>query len=148
MGPLTEKIVNPDEVCFRLLRGDDVPATNPFKLAYRFGLQDTKQDILAGERQPDGVIAFNFSLQAKNGKDPEHPVFTGRFASGPVNDRFVYLSWWAIERGDYINRVKARLATIDWKMVRASQEQARPITADMTGWLPGDARKHVTWYLD
>ena len=24
----------------------------------------------------------------------------------------------------------------DWKMVRASQEQDRPITADMTGWIP------------
>jgi hypothetical protein len=143
----SEKIVNLDEVRFRLLRSDDVPATNPFHLAYRFGLQDTKQDIVAGTRQPDGVLAFDFSLTVKKGKAPKHPVFSGRFASGPADDRFVYLSWWAIERGDYINRVKARLATIDWKMVRASQEQDRPITADMTGWNVGDARKYVTWYL-
>jgi hypothetical protein len=84
----------------------------------------------------------------KPGKDPEHPVFTGLYASGPVTDRFVYLSWWAIERGAWINRVKACLGTIDWKMVRASQEQGGPITADMTGWDPGDARKYVSWYLD
>jgi hypothetical protein len=110
-------------------------------------LQDTKQEIVAGERQPHGFLAFDFMLKVKHGKDPNHPIFTGRFASGPVDDRVVYLSWWAIDRGDYINRVKARLATVDWKMVRASQEQDRPITADMTGWRPGDPRKHVIWYL-
>jgi hypothetical protein len=115
--------LNPDEVHFRLLRSDDLPATNPFNLAYRFGLQDTKQEIVAGERQPNGVLAFDFTLKVKPGRDPNYPVFTGRFASGPVDDRFVYLSWWAIDRGDYINRVKAHLRTVDWKMVRASQDR-------------------------
>jgi len=143
-----ESLVNPDEVRFRLLRRDDVPATNPFKLAYRFGLQDNKQEIVAGEHRPDGMLGFDFTLKVKKDKDPKHPVFTGRFASGPVEDRFVYLSWWAIKRGDYINRVKARLATVDWKIVRAAQEQDKSITADMTGWTPGDPRKYVTWYLD
>jgi hypothetical protein len=137
-----------DEVRFRLLRSDDVPATNPFNLAYLFGLQDTKQVIVAGERQPSGVFVFDFSLKVKRGKDPKRPLFTGRFASGPVDDRFVYLSWWATERGDYINRVKARLSTVDWKMVMASQKDDRPITADITGWRPGDARKYVVWYLE
>jgi hypothetical protein len=140
--------MNPDEVRLRLLRSNDVPPTNPHNLAYRFGLQDTKGNLLSGVRHPDGTFSFDFCLKAKPGKDPEHPVFTGRYASGPLLDRFVYLSWWAIERGDWINRVKARLATIDWKMVRASRELDRPITADLTGWNPGDARKHVSWYLD
>jgi len=67
--------VNPDEVRFRLLRGDDVPATNPLNLAYRFRLQDTKQEIVAGERLPNGTLVFNFSLKVKEGKDPKHPVF-------------------------------------------------------------------------
>jgi hypothetical protein len=139
--------MTPDEVRFRLLRRDAVPATNPFDLAYRFGLQDTKQTIVEGVVQPDGGLAFDFTLKVKQGKDPNHPVFLGRFASGPVEDRFVYLSWWAIERGDYINRVKARLGTIDWKLVRRSQAEERSITAEMTGWSPGDTRKHVVWYL-
>jgi hypothetical protein len=142
-----ENIVNPDEVRFRLLRSDDVPATNPFNLAYRFGLQDTKQTIVPGERMPNGPLAFDFTLKVKRGKNPNHPVFTGRFAGGPVDDRFVYLSWQGIERGDYINRIKARLGTIDWKMVQASQKEDRAITADMTGWIPGEARKYVAWYL-
>jgi hypothetical protein len=136
-----------DEVRFRLVRSNDLPATNPHHLAYRFGLQDTKGNVVAGEPLPNGALSFDFTLKVKLGTNPEHPVFTGRFASGPVTDRFVYLSWWAIERGDWINRVKARLGTIDWKMVRASQKQNRPITAEMTGWLPGDTRKFVPWYL-
>lgn len=138
----------PNEVRFRLLRSNDIPATNPHNLAYRFGLQDTKGNIIAGTQLPSGTLSFDFSLKVKEGTDPERPVFTGLFASGPVDDRFVYLSWWAIDRGDWINRVKARLATVDWKMVRASQQQDKPITADMTGRGPGDPRKFVSWYLD
>ena len=137
-----------DQVRFRLLRSDDVPATNPHNLAFRFGLQDNKQVIVAGELQPNGMLAFDFTLTVKKGNDHDRPVFTGRFASGSTADRFVYLSWWAIERGDYINRVKARLSTIDWKMVDASQQQTQRITADMTRWIPGDTRKYVSWYLD
>jgi len=57
------------------------------------------------------------------------------------------LSWYAIKRGDYINRVKARLNTIDWKMVREAQRTNKAITANMTGWKPGDARKQVEWRL-
>ena len=136
-----------DEVLFRLLRSDDVPATNPHNLAYRFGLQDSKGEIVPGERRADGMLVWDFSLTVKRAKDGDLPVFTGRFASGPVTDRFVYLSWWAVERGDWINRVKARLATVDWGMIRLAQEGRERITADMTGWLPGDARKFVAWTL-
>lgn len=139
--------MNVNEVRFRLLRNNDIPATNPHKLAYKFGLQDTKQQIMEATPQPDGILAFDFTLTVKKGKSRKYPVFTGRYASGPVDDRFVYLSWWAIKRGHYINRVKARLSTIDWEMVRASQQQDRPITADMTGRGPGDPRKYVAWYL-
>ena len=88
---------------------------------------------------------FDFSLAVKPGPDPERPVFTGRFASGPVADRFVYLSWRSVESGDYINRVKARLSAITWSMVREAQAADRPLTADMTGWGPHDARKQVEW---
>ena len=72
--------MNPDEVRFRLLRGDDVPATNPLNLAYRFGLQGTKQEIVAGERQPNGTLVLDFSLKLKEGKDRKHPVIAGRLA--------------------------------------------------------------------
>lgn len=45
------------------------------------------------------------------------------------------------------NRVKARLCTIDWKTIRAAQNQGKTIAADMMGWGPGDKRKYVTWVL-
>lgn len=137
-----------DEVRLRLLRADDIPATNPHHLPYRFGLQDNRQEIAQGQRLPDGRLAFEFTLTVKKGRNPLRPLFTGRYASGPPHDRFVYLSWFAVSRGDYINRVKARLASIDWKMIHAAQEQGKAITADMTGWGPGDSRKYVTWFLD
>lgn len=141
------KAAGRDEVRLRLLRNNDIPPTNPHEFSYLFGLQDRKQNIIAGRRQPSGALAFDFTLTVKKGKNPKYPVFTGAFASGPADDRFVYLSWRSIERGDYINRVKARLSTIEWKMVRAAQEKDSPLTADMTGWTPGDPRKHVSWRL-
>lgn len=139
--------MKPDEIRFRLFRNDHVPATNPHNLAFNFGLQDKEGEIIPGVRAKDGTLAFDFTLTVRKGKDPSRPVFGGRFASGPPDDRFVYLSWYATKRGDYINRVKARLNTIDWKMVREAQRSNKVITANMTGWKPGDARKHVEWRL-
>ena len=34
---------------------------------------------------------------------------------------------------------------LQWKMVKAAQEQDKAITADVTGWTPGDPRKYETW---
>ena len=110
-------------------------------------MQDNKQEIVAGRRRNDAAFVFDFSLQVKPGRDPDRPVFTGRFASGPVHDRFAYLAWRSVERGDYINRVKARLSAIDWTMVRKAQAADRQLIADMTAWRPGDPRKQVEWHL-
>jgi len=73
-----------DGVRFRLLRDNDVPPTNPFHLAYRFGLQDTSGNLAARTQLPDGAISFDFLVKVKQGKDCEHPVLTGLFASGPL----------------------------------------------------------------
>jgi hypothetical protein len=137
----------PSEVRMRLIRENDVPASHEYDEAFVFGLQDTKQNIVAGERQPDGRLFFDFSLQVKASPDKKRPVFTGRFASGTADDRFVYLAWRSVPRGVYINRVKARLSGIDWKLLRAAQAADRPLVADMTGWRPGDPRKQVEWRL-
>lgn len=130
-------------VRLRLLRADDAPATNPDRLAYDFGLQDTKQGLTPPVRRADGMLVFDFTVEAKTDKDPDRPVFGGPFASGPANDRFVYLSWRARETGAYINRVKARLVGIDWGMIRASELAGRPLEADTTGWRPGS--NPVAW---
>lgn len=136
------------EVRFRLLRDNDAPATNPLGLAYEFGLQDIKGVIDPGWRNALGGHVFDFTLTAKPGKDPDRPNFTGRFASGSADDRFVYLAWRATVRGDYINRVKARLSAISWAMVDEAQRTGRPITADLSGRGPGDTRKPIEWMIE
>jgi hypothetical protein len=120
---LSEATTGHDEVRLQLIRADDVPPSHELDEAYLFGLQGTKQTIVPSERQADGTLIFDFSLQVKPGADPEHPVFVGRFASGPVQDRFVYLSWRAVPRGVWINRVKARLDAIDRVMFAQRRRQ-------------------------
>jgi hypothetical protein len=136
-----------NEVRLRLIRADGVPLSHDLDEPYVFGLQDTQQEIVPGVRQADGSLAFDFTLRAKPGPDPLRPIFNGRFASGRVDDRFVYLSWRSIPRGVYINRLKARLGGIDWAMVGAAQAADRPLVADMTDWRLGDPRKFVVWRL-
>jgi hypothetical protein len=136
------------EVRMRLIRADDAPPTNPLGEPFAFGLQDTKQQVFAGNRDAAGRFVFDFSLTLKPGKDPERPSFGGPFASGPADDRFVYLAWRSIPRGVWINRIKARLSSIDWPLVRAAQAADRPLVADVTGRRPHDTQRLVDWRLD
>ena len=133
------------EVRLRLVRADDRPPTNPENDPFEFGLQDVKGALVAASRLPDGRLAWDFALRVKPGPDPDRPNFLGPFASGPADDRFVYLAWRSIPRGVWINRVKARLSGIDWTMVRAAQAADKPLVADMTGWGPHDSRRQVAW---
>jgi hypothetical protein len=135
------------ELRLRLIRAGDVPATNPLADEYVFGLQDTKQTIHPGAPQADGKLSWDFAVTVKTAAAGEKPVFGGPFASGPAGDRFVYLSWRSLARGDYINRVKARLGDIDWPLIRAAQAAGRPLVADMTGRSPGGGRIPVEWRL-
>ncbi|HXQ12814.1 MAG TPA: DUF5990 family protein [Caulobacteraceae bacterium] len=136
------------EVRMRLIRADDTPATNPDNDAYDFGLQDTKGNVIPAARDAQGRFVFDFRLTVKPGKDPNHPTFGGPFASGPADDRFVYLAWRSKARGVRINRIKARLQDIDWSLVREAQSSGRRITADLTGRLPHGGRAPAGWRLE
>ncbi len=133
-----------DQVCFRLIRADDTPATNPEGDAFVFGLQDTKQNIDPGVRDDRGRFVFDFTLRVIEGKDGR-PNFLGPYASGPADDRFVYLSWVSIPRGVYVNRLKCRLREIEWDLVRAAQGAELPIVGDVSGRGPGQAMQPVGW---
>ena len=135
----------PREVQLRLVRSGDAPPTNPLEEAFEFGLQDTKGALHPGARAGAGRFVFDFDLAVKPGKDGR-PNFTGAFASGPADDRFVYLSWRSIPRGVYINRIKARLADIDWAMIERAQ--GRRLAADLSDWSPGGGRRRVDWRLE
>jgi hypothetical protein len=136
----------PFELRLRLIRADDAPATNPLGEAYTFGLQDARQQLTAGVRDASGRLTWDFTVTVKPGKDGA-PSFTGQYASGPADDRFVYLAWRSIPRGVWINRIKARLAAIDWPLIDAARAAGRPPVADMSGWTPHDGRRQVAWRL-
>lgn len=95
----------------------------------------------------EGQIVFDFVLKVKETANEAPPVFTGAFASGPVSDRFVYLSSWAVEREHWINRVKTPLGMVGWELIRQAQATGGRITADMTDRGPGVGRQPVDWYL-
>jgi hypothetical protein len=135
------------ELRLRLVRAGDAPATNPLADEYLCGLQDTKQQIHPGAPQPDGMLTWDFTVTVKPDPADGHPVFTGPFASGAKQDRFVYLSWRSLARGHYINRVKARLEPIDWPLIHAARAAGRPLVADLTGRPPGAGRTPVVWRL-
>lgn len=133
-----------DSVRIRLLTGDTRPP-RPDGTGCIFGLQDDKNRVYSGTRRPDGRIAFDFTLAVKAGSDPDKPVFTGPFARGPRDERFVYLSWLRLDGKGYVNRIKARLTDIDWPLVREAQARDLPLEADMTGRAPGGGRVPVRW---
>jgi hypothetical protein len=130
----------------RLLR-DSVPPSGEGS-ATHFGLQDNKDVLHAGVAREDGRFAFDFELRVAAAADEERPpVFTGPFAFGKPQDRFVYLSWQRDGAPGYINRVKARLADIDWAMVRAAQSSGGRLEADLTGRKAGGGKVPVAWSL-
>jgi hypothetical protein len=137
----------PAELRLRLIRDSDAPATNPDGDPFEFGLQDAKQRVFAGTRDAAGRLAWDFTVTVKPGKDGA-PNFTGAFASGPADDRFVYLSWRSIPRGVWINRIKARLGGIDWALIERASAESRRLVADMSGWTPHDGRGQVEWRLE
>ncbi len=140
-----------DQLRLRLIRNDDAPATNPLGDAFEFGLQDTKGALTPAQRLADGRLYWDFELRVQPGKDGR-PNFLGPFASGPADDRFVYLAWRSIPRGVWINRVKARLADIDWPLIERAQGEAAQsregrLVADVSAWSPGGGRRAVDWRL-
>ena len=137
-----------DQLRLRLIRNDDAPATNPLGVAFEFGLQDAKGALTPARRLSDGRLFWDFELRVQPGKDGR-PNFLGPFASGPAGDRFVYLSWRSVPRGVWINRVKARLADIDWPLLEAAQGGGGDgrLVADISDGSPGGGRRAVAWRL-
>ncbi|MBO9670861.1 MAG: hypothetical protein J7485_10125 [Sphingobium sp.] len=137
---------NSDSVRFRLLR-DSADPPSPDGSAVRFGLQDSKDNIQPPVKRADSTLVFEFELKVKEGPDPERPVFTGPFASGPRDERFVYLAWQRLNEQGYVNRVKIRLTDIGWPLVREAQASGRPLEYDASGRGTGGGRVAVEWKL-
>ncbi len=131
-------------VRMRLLRDDAAaPTGEPSK---PFGLQDKDETIHPPITRPDGMHAFDFELAVSEGPDGR-PTFTGPFASGPRDQRFVYLSWPHLDGCGYVNRIKMRLADLDWPLIERAIERGVPLEADASGRKPGGGTVPVSWRL-
>lgn len=130
-------------VKFRFIR-DTAEPPKPDGSPCRFGLQDTKGGLHDGIQHPDGGWVFEFDL--KLGEDQDgRPVFSGPFASGSRQDRFVYLSWPRLSGEGYVNRVKVRLGDLDWATIRAGQYDGKCLEADLSGRQPGGGNVAASW---
>lgn len=82
-----------------------------------FGLQDKKKNLIAGTQISDNQLQFDFELNVKQ-LDNGQPNFTGQFAHGTIQQRFVYLTL-KDDTDRIIKRIKVQLNTIQWEQVEA-----------------------------
>ena len=128
----------------RLLRDD--PTAPSGEASKPFGLQDREEQLQPPGKRADGMHVFDFELAV--GEGPEgRPNFTGRFAGGPRDRRFVYLSWPRLDGCGYVNRIKMRLADLDWPLIEQAIARGTPVEADASGRQPGGGTVPVAWRL-
>jgi hypothetical protein len=106
------------------------------------GLQDKDQNVHAGARKRDGVIAFECEIQVKD-KGNGNIDFAGPFVHGTAAARFLYLSWKRTTpaAAPWVQRVKIPLT-----FTAADLGNATAIRADITGRRP-HASETIVWTL-
>jgi hypothetical protein len=131
-------------VRFRLLRDDAVAPTGD--ASKPFGLQDKDETIHPPVTRADGMRVFDFELTVAEGRDGR-PNFTGPFACGPRDQRFVYLSWPRLDGCGYVNRVKVRRGDLAWPLIEQAIARGGALEADASGRKPGGGTVPVAWRL-
>ena len=124
----------------------DDPAAPSGDASAPFGLQDKGGTLKPPAHRADGMHVFDFELAVSEGPDGR-PTFTGPFASGPRDQRFVFLSWPRLDGCGYVNRVKLRLTDLDWPLIDQAIERGVPLEADASGRKPGGGTVPVAWRL-
>lgn len=104
----------------------------------QFGLQDKKQDLQNGREISADQVVFDFTLKVSRHSDGR-PNFTGAFAQGPREKRFVYLTYKAPEGESWriYRRIKAPLHIIAWEQVEAALAAGRVLQARVSGLRSG-----------
>jgi len=126
----------------RLLREPAPPS--PDGSTVRFGLQDKKGAMHEGVGRADGLTQFDIELSVVEAPDGS-PDFGGPFVSGSRGARFVYLSWQRLDGGGFLNRIKVRLADIDWALIRAVRASGGSLEVDLRGAAAGGGNRPVQW---
>ncbi len=93
-----------------------------------FGLQDKNGALVPGQSAPDGTLIFRCELTVK---DSDTPVFTGMFAHGTPQDRFLYLSCRHVDPSQgWVRRIKIPLNGITPAQAEQAQNSALETTVD------------------
>ncbi len=129
-------------VRMRLLRDDPAPPSGCESKP--FGLQDKAETLQAPVGRSDGMHVFDFELAVSEGPDGK-PSFTGPFASGPRDQRFVYLSWPRLDGCGYVNRIKVRLTDLEWPQIEEAIAKGATLEADASGRKAGGGTVPVEW---
>jgi hypothetical protein len=118
------------KISFRLICVNPPPDSG----SVRFGLQDKKGNLLAGTKQADGSLLYEFELTAKPGKDGAAD-FSGAYVQGTLGTRFLYLSlgYAGALTPTWIKRIKVPLSSIGWEQVEAAQGRALEASIDGRG---------------
>jgi len=117
---------------------DGVQPGTPLREPLRFGLQDSKGEVHPGAMQPDGLLHFHLTLEVKAASDSAPPIFSGAFAHGPPNGRFLYLSWKREGKHDapWGWRIKIPLSGVGWSEIRAAEKPGIVLEANVVGRRP------------
>jgi uncharacterized protein DUF5990 len=97
-----------------------------------FGVQDKSQKLLAGQRRSDGALQFDFSLKAQKSAGMERPNWTGPYAHGTRQQRFLYLSQ-ALQEDEgllWVRRIKVPLTGITWEQIDAAARRTLEASVD------------------
>ena len=117
----------------------------------RFGLQDKKQQLQEGQPLSDDELAFDFELTVQLDNDGS-ANFTGAFAHGTRDKRFVYLTYMGKDGDSWqiFRRIKVPLWMISWQDVETAVTRGHRLQASVFGlssgtvplldggWLPAD----------
>jgi hypothetical protein len=92
----------------------DPPTTSD---SIMFGLQDKHEQLQFGDPK-DNTLIFDFELTVTQEADGK-PNFSGAFAHGTKQDRFLYLTLRRLQAGGWqnIKRIKIPLKSIPWQQI-------------------------------
>jgi hypothetical protein len=122
-----------------------MPAIPPEEGKLDVGVQDKAQAVHVGQKQKDGSMYFDCTLEASRDQSGGKPTFRGPFVHGPPDARFLYLSWKrkGASNAPWYWRVKVPLSGITWKEV-SLVKSSEVLEADITGRRP-HATDPISW---
>ena len=100
-----------------------------------FAVQRGKSALLEPVEQTAEALVFEFSLVVAD-LDAVPVRFTGEFAQGPANGRFVYVNSGTLAgqaSSEWTHRAKVPLSGISAELVRAALDSGLPLTARVAG---------------